>query len=185
MVEEDARGGEHVVGFAVVHRDPVAVELGDAVGAAGVEGRRFDLGHGLDLAEHLRGAGLVEARLGGHLAHRVEHAGDAQAGELAGQHGLGPGGGDEALGREVVHLVRARGLDRVDQGLVVEEVAREELELALEVRDALVGDGAGAAGQAVDFVALLEQQLREVAAVLSRDARDQCAFGQRPELLNS
>jgi hypothetical protein len=32
MVEQDAVRGKHAVGLAVVHRDPVAVELGDAIG---------------------------------------------------------------------------------------------------------------------------------------------------------
>jgi hypothetical protein len=38
VVEEDAGEGEEVVAFAVVDGDEVAVGLGDAVGAAGIEG---------------------------------------------------------------------------------------------------------------------------------------------------
>ena len=55
VIEEDPVAGKHVVGLAVVHGDPVAVELGCTVRAAGVEGRVFVLGYLLDLAEELAG----------------------------------------------------------------------------------------------------------------------------------
>jgi len=59
VVEEDAVAGEEVVGFAVVDGLPVGVDFGAGVGAAGVEGGGFGLGHGLDFAKHFGGAGLV------------------------------------------------------------------------------------------------------------------------------
>src|SRR5690606_35243709 len=43
VVEEDAGAGVEVVALPVVDRDPVAVELGDAVGAARVEWRALAL----------------------------------------------------------------------------------------------------------------------------------------------
>src|ERR1700722_6349520 len=43
MIEQDAVGGEHAVSLAVVHRDPVTVELGDAVGRARIERRGLPL----------------------------------------------------------------------------------------------------------------------------------------------
>ena len=88
VVEEDARRGVQVVALAVVDRDPVAVDLGHAVGAAGVERRRLALGDLDHLAEHLRRAGLVEADLGVDEPDRVEQAGDAQGRGLAGEHRL-------------------------------------------------------------------------------------------------
>ena len=39
VVEQDAVAGVHAVGLAVVHRDPVGVELGHRVGAARIERR--------------------------------------------------------------------------------------------------------------------------------------------------
>src|SRR5437870_361350 len=39
MVEQDAVGGEHAVGLAVVHRDPVAVEFCHRIGRARIERR--------------------------------------------------------------------------------------------------------------------------------------------------
>ena len=63
VVEQDAVAGVQGVGLAVVHHDPVAVELGGAVRAARVERRGLALRHLLHEAEHLRGRGLVEPRL--------------------------------------------------------------------------------------------------------------------------
>ena len=44
-----------------------------------------------------------------------------------------------------------------------------------EVLDPLEALGAGAADHAVDFVALAEQKLGQVGAILAGDAGDQCA----------
>src|SRR5712675_1151499 len=41
MIEQDAIGGEHAVRLAVVHRDPIAIKLGDAIGRARIERRRL------------------------------------------------------------------------------------------------------------------------------------------------
>src|SRR5919106_1658996 len=64
VVEQDAAGGVEVVRLAVVDRDPVAVDLGNPVGRAGVEGCRLPLGRLHHLAEHLAGRRLVEADVG-------------------------------------------------------------------------------------------------------------------------
>src|SRR5680860_1464665 len=63
QVEEDAVGGVQTVGFPVVHADPVGVELGRAVGGAGVEGGGLLLRCLLHLSKHLAGGGLVETGL--------------------------------------------------------------------------------------------------------------------------
>ena len=63
MIEQDAVGGEHAVGLAVVHRDPVAVQLGDAIGRARIERRGFFLRHFLNQTVQLRCGCLVEPRL--------------------------------------------------------------------------------------------------------------------------
>ena len=63
VVEEDAVAGVDAVGFAIVHRDPVGVELGRRVGTARVEGRGLLLRRLPHLAVELRGGGLVDARL--------------------------------------------------------------------------------------------------------------------------
>ena len=104
MVEQDARRGVEVVALAVVDGDPVAVDLRHPVGTARIEGGALRLGHLLHLAEHLRGAGLVEADLRIDRPDRVEHSGHAQRGGLTGQHRLAPRGLHEGLGGQVVDL---------------------------------------------------------------------------------
>ena len=85
---------------------------------------------------------------------------------------------------EVVDLLRARLLDDADQvgrvghvAVVHEEAHALLVGVDVEVVDALGVEGARAALHAVDDVALLEQQLGEVGAVLAGDAGDQ---GLRP-----
>jgi hypothetical protein len=67
--------------------------------------------------------------------------------------------------------------DQPDQAVAVRQVAIVQVQLRLlaedQVLDPLRAEGAGATTQAVHFVALREQQLREVGTVLTRDTRDQ------------
>ena len=95
---------------------------------------------------------------------------------------------DVALGTQVVDLV---GLDRVEVaherggigqvGVVEMEPGAGGMGVRVEVLDAPGAEGAGAAHQAVDLVALGEEQLREVRAVLAGDAGDEGLLrGHRP-----
>ena len=63
VVEQYAIACVNVVRLAVVDDNPVGVQLGDAVGRPGVEGRRFRLGRLHDFAVKLRGRSLVEANV--------------------------------------------------------------------------------------------------------------------------
>jgi len=125
VVEQDAVARVHAVRLPVIHRDPVGVELGRPVGAAGVERRFLVLGDLLHLAEQLARGGLVEPRL-------ALHAEDAQGlQDPQGTQGIGLRrvlGRLErdlhvALGTEVVDLVRLHLLDDADDVRGVREVA--------------------------------------------------------------
>src|ERR1700683_1050904 len=63
MVKEDAAAGVQPIGLAIVHRDPVSVELGGCIGRSRVERGGLPLRRLLPLAKHFRGRCLVEARL--------------------------------------------------------------------------------------------------------------------------
>ena len=61
MVEKNAVAGIHAIGLAVIHRDPVGIELGYPVGTARIEGGCFLLGNFLHEPVELTGAGLIDA----------------------------------------------------------------------------------------------------------------------------
>ena len=63
VIEQDAARGMHAVGFAVIDRDPMRVELRGRVRRARVERRRLPLRGLLHLAEQLGGRRLIEAGL--------------------------------------------------------------------------------------------------------------------------
>ena len=177
MVEQDAARRVQVVRLAVVHRDPVAVELGDAVGGAGVEGRGLGLRDLDDLAEHLRGRRLVEAdpRVGD--ADGVEQARHAQAGHVTREHRLAEAGLHEALRRQVVDLLRLPRAEQVDHRGLVQQVALDGRDAVLDVGDPLERDGRGPAHHADDLVPLAKEVLGQVRAVLTSNSGDECALG--------
>ena len=113
MVEEDAVGGVHAIGFAVIDGDPVAIELGDAIGAARIKRRALRLGHFLHFAVKLGGGGLIEA---GGLFHaenadRLEHPQRADRVGIGGIFRRLEADLHMALGSEVIDLVRLHFLD--------------------------------------------------------------------------
>jgi len=177
VIEEDSADREEAVRLAVVDGDEMAVRLRHSVGRARIEGGALVLRHLAHLPEHLRGGGLVEARLGRCVPHRLEHLGHAQRGELPGQHRLVPAGRHERLRGQVVDLVGLHVAEQPGQRELIEQVALVQLDPALQVGDALELLLRGAAHHAVDLVALRQQELREVAAVLPGDPGDERASG--------
>ena len=177
VVEEDAVAAEHAVGVAVLLDDPEAVLLGDGVGAEGVEGGVLVLRDFLDLAVELGGGGLVDlAAIGeAHLADGFDDAEDADGIDIGGELGGVEADLHVALGGEVVDLRGAHVGDDADNGHGVAEVGIVEVEVgaALEVGDALAVIDGGAADDAVDVVAFVEEEFGEVGAVLAGHARDE------------
>ena len=180
MVEQDAAGAKNVVALAVVHGHPVGVELGHAVGAARVKRRGFFLRNGLHFAKHFRGAGLVEADFRVHQANGFEQVQCTQASDLCGGAGLLKAHAHKALRGQVVNLGGLHLLHQGDAGAQVGEVVFDQVQLGV-LLDAQLVDApeihrAGATVSAIDGVALVEQQLRQVGAVLAGDAGDQGGF---------
>ena len=88
-----------------------------------------------------------------------------------------------ALGTQVVDLIRLYLLNDPDQVCAVGEVAivQHQARVALvrilvEVINAGGVEAAGPALDAMDGVALVQQQLRQIRAVLAGDAGDQCVL---------
>src|SRR6266702_5928525 len=117
VIEQDAVGSIHAIGFAVVHGDPVAIELGDAIGRARIERRRFLLRHFLDQTIELGSRGLVEPRLLFHTedANGFEEPQHADGVRIGGIFRAFEADGDMALGGEIVDLGRPDLLYQPDQ----------------------------------------------------------------------
>ncbi len=180
MVEQDAAGAKDVVALAVVHRHPVRIEFGHAIGAARVERCAFNLRNGLHLAKHLGGAGLVKADLGVDQANGFEQVEAANAGDLRGGAGLVKGHAHKALCSQVVNFAGLDLLHKGNAGAQVCQVVFDQMQIGV-VLDAQFFDapevyGTGAAVGAVNVVALGEQQLRKICAVLACDAGDDGGF---------
>ena len=180
VVEQDAVDGEEAVRLAVVDRHPVGVDLRGGVRAARVERRRLVLGHLLRAAEHLRGRRLVDPRPDLQLADRLEQAHGAEAGDLARVLRHVEGDLDVALRAEVVDLVRVDQAQRaVERGrvgqvpVVQDQPPAGGVRVLVDVVDPPGVEGRGAPDQAVDLVALVEQELGQVRPVLPGDPGDQ------------
>ena len=83
-----------------------------------------------------------------------------------------------ALGGEVVDLVGPHGADDGEDAHGVTQIAvvQVEVRVTLQMGDALAVIDGGAADDAVDVVALFQQELSQIAAVLAGDAGDECFF---------
>jgi hypothetical protein len=91
-----------------------------------------------------------------------------------------------ALGGQVVDLGRLDRLERAREAVLVDEVAVVQRQPVADVVDPPGVERAAAADEAVDLVPFFQQQLRQVAAVLTGDAGDEGLRRQRasPEKTN-
>jgi len=131
VVEQDPAGAKDAVALAVVHRHPVGVEFGHAVRATRPEGGVFALWYRLDLAEHLRGAGLVEPGVRFDQSDRLEQMCGADAGDLRGGGRLRKAHADKTLRRKVVDLVRLCALYKVHRTTGIGEVVLDHMQVRM------------------------------------------------------
>ena len=87
------------------------------------------------------------------------------------------------LGRQVVKLIRLGFLNDADQvgrvgqvSVMQDEVAVINMRILIEVVDAARVEAGAAAFDAMNGVALLQQQLCKVGSILSGDAGDECGL---------
>src|ERR1035437_1289525 len=151
----------------------MAVGLGDAIRTAGMEGGQLGLRDLADLTEHLARGSLVKADRRIYLTNGLQHARDAQSGELARKDGLVPGRGHEAHRGQVVDLRGLGRLNRRDQRSLVEHITLDQLYSVEQVLDAFHRTRTGPASHPDYAIPLLEQELGQVRAILASDAGDE------------
>ena len=117
MVEKDAVRRVHPIGFAVIDRNPIGVELGGGVGRARIEWRGLALRDGLHFAVKFRRRSLIETRFRGKTedANRLEQAKGAERIRIGGIFRRLETDLDMALRGEIVDLVGLDLLDNADQ----------------------------------------------------------------------
>ena len=177
VVEEDAGAGEEAVALAVVDGDEVAVDLGDAVGAARIERRLLVLRRLRAPCRTSRARRPGRSGPRADLADRLEHARHPDRRELGGQRRL--------VARTARRTTSRRGC-RSRRARTARITSTSERWSSRSPGAGRAGPGSasrrskfsvgGAADHAVDLVALLQQELGQVAAVLAGDAGDQCAL---------
>lgn len=108
MIEKNTRAAEHVVGFAVLLDDPIAVEFGHGVGAVGVERSLLVLRDLLYLAVKFGSRGLIDAAGLGKsaLAYGLEDAQYARSIDVGRELRSIERNLHMALSRQVINLVR-------------------------------------------------------------------------------
>ena len=182
MVEQDAVDREEAVAFPVVARHPVGIELGRGIGAPGTHGGRFILGR-RGGAKQFAGRGLVKPGLDAAAADGLQEPGDPQAGHIPGIFGHVEADPHMALGGQVIDFVR---LDIVDQMAELPGVAQIPIMqkkpgpcfmgVHVQVVNAPGIEGAGPAHQAMHFITLGQEELGQIAAVLSGNPGNQRLF---------
>ena len=140
VIEQNAIGQVHAVGFAVIDQNPVGVLFGDSVGRAGVEGGGLGLGYFADFAVEFTGGGLVKADLVFHArgANRIEHAQDAETVAVGRVFGHVKGDLDVTHGSQVVYFGGFDSADDADQVCGVAEIAVVQKELDARLVTVLV-----------------------------------------------
>ena len=102
-------------------------------------------------------------------ADRLEQRGDADGGEFGRPHRLAPRRGDERRRREVVHLARAVLAQHACERVLVEDIGVQQLDTIANGREVLVRH-LELRDDPDDVVAAVEQELREIRAVLPADS---------------
>ena len=88
-----------------------------------------------------------------------------------------------ALGAEIIYFIRSYFINQIGQMTGNREVAVVEIdprlgvmEILVKVINAVCVEGAGPADKAVDLIALVEQQLRQIGTILTGDACNERFF---------
>ena len=185
VVEENTVARKHSIRFAVVHGDPIGVHFCGSVWAARVKWSFFCLRNLLNLAVKLTRARLVKFGFVGE-AENADGFKNTQSTDAVGvccifrsfKAHL-----NVALRCEVVDFGWLNLLDDADEvravghvSVVKHKAGIGSVRVLVDMIDTLGVEGARAAFNAVNFVALREQEFREICSVLACNACDEGNF---------
>src|SRR4029077_20591440 len=118
MIEQNAVHAKHAVGFAIIPGELKSRDFAYAIGRARIKGSRLSLRHLSHLAEHLRRPRKIEAAIGLKLAQRRQHVMRAVDVCVHRRKAVSKTFSDEALGCEVVTLIKLVLTDDVEKARI-------------------------------------------------------------------
>ena len=179
VVVEDAAAHEQPVVRAHQSGQPVGGELGDRVGVLRPGGRVLVLGALIDGSEHCGGACEEDASMRRLITDRFEERGGRGRDRLKRMRGASPRGGEEGRRGEMVELIGPVIDDGGGQRLGLQQVAVYERDPVAQMLRAAEPIIRRLSREPEDVVALLQQQLGHIGAVLAGDPGDQGGAGER------
>ena len=183
MVKEDAVARIHMVTFSVVDGDPIGVEFCHSIGGSRIEWRCFLLRGFLDESEELTAGCLIEFGFDSRFFDGIKNTKCTKSDNISRVFGYVKTYPYVTLGAEVIDFIGFNFFDEATDATAVGEVSVMEekfdtmdMRVLVEVIDAPGIKGAGSSDDAMDFVALFQEEFREIGSVLSGNAGNECLF---------
>jgi len=178
VVEQDAARNEQPVALAIAHDLQMGRGFGDSVGTFRAEGGRLANECAAVIAETLAGTGVEEPAGQAALADAFEQIERAVGDAVQGFERLDEGVGDRGLAGEVVDLVRVGVVENLANARAVGQDTSDERNPVHDAEGNEIGVfSLELASGAPDDVALVQQKLGQVGAILPGDTEDQSFSG--------
>src|SRR5688572_22157180 len=176
MIEQNSTNAIHSMSFSIVSSQLEAGGLADPIRTAWMKSGGLSLRNFLGFAKHFRRAGKVEPALRIQFTQRCQHEVCAVDVCVDGGKAVGKTFRDEALGCQVITLVKLEPTEDAEDTRVTFETRLMKLNIVEDVQDAsepAIGIfKSNTAHKSVHFVAERHQMLSEIAAVLTCDSCD-------------
>ena len=186
MIKQDSVRCMQTVAFPVVHRDPVRIHLGHRIRTPRIKWSGLLLRHFLNQPIHLRTRSLIKSRLRSDLPHRIEQPNCAQSGDVPRELRNIKTHPHMALGRQIINLIRLRLPENFDHRTWIAQISKMQKDLRPFVMPIPVNpiqplciEARGSADNSMHLIPLLQQKLRQIGSILTRDPCNQRFFCHR------
>ena len=187
MIKQNPVRGMQPVALPVIHRDPVRVHLRRRIRTARIKWSRLLLRHFLHQPIHLRARSLIKSRLRCHLPHRIEQPNRPQPCHIPRELRNIKTHPHMTLGRQIINLVRLslpQNLDHRTRIAQIPEMQKDLCPLLVSIPinriEPLGIKARRATNNSMHLIPLLQQQLCQIRAILTRNTRDQCLLRHTP-----